>query len=246
MRRDSETGEFELVLGNGQLLSGLFIVVLLFAVFFALGYVVGQNSPRSAKLSDAATTPSTDRPQPVTSPQPAAQPPAAGVETPTQPVPDANSGASEETPNAPATTAPEGAAAPAAGSGELAAGSYWQVMALKQADAEVVVRSLKDKGFPALMAPGRNNLTRVLVGPYDDMAAMSKAKTELEKRRFSSHQEIAANRQDPYRLHELGTQIRTSHSRSIPARGAGSPACIAILGDVSWNRRNATSVKMSR
>ena len=46
MRRDSETGEFELVLGNGQLLSGLFIVVLLFAVFFALGYVVDRKSTR--------------------------------------------------------------------------------------------------------------------------------------------------------------------------------------------------------
>jgi cell division septation protein DedD len=57
-------------------------------------------------------------------------------------------------------------------------------MALKQADAEVVVRSLKDKGFPALATPGRNNLTRVLVGPYDDMAAMSKAKTALENAGF--------------------------------------------------------------
>ena len=145
MRRDSETGEFELVLGNGQLLSGLFIVVLLFAVFFALGYVVGQNSPRSAKLSDA--TQSTDRPQPVTTP-PSTTPGAAGVETPrVQPAPDANSAAAPEAPNAPATAAPEaGAAAPAAGSEELAAGSYWQVMALKQVDAEVVVRTLKDKG----------------------------------------------------------------------------------------------------
>jgi len=68
--------------------------------------------------------------------------------------------------------------------GQLAPRSYWQVMALKQADAEVVVRSLKDKGFPALMAPARNNLTRVLVGPYPDMAAMSKAKTELENAGF--------------------------------------------------------------
>ena len=186
MRRDSETGEFELVLGNGQLLSGLFIVVLLFAVFFALGYVVGQNSPRSAKLSDAAGGPSTDRPQPVTSPQPATPPGTAGVETPpVQPPPDATSTAAQATPNTQATAAPEGgAAAPAADSEGLAAGSYWQVMALKQADAEVVVRSLKDKGFPALMAPGRNNLTRVLVGPYEDMAAMSKAKTELENAGF--------------------------------------------------------------
>jgi len=181
MRRDSETGEFELVLGNGQLLSGLFIVVLLFAVFFALGYVVGQNSPRSAKLSDA--TQSSDRPQPVTTP--ASTPPgAAGVETPpVQPAPNAAAG--QEAPNAPATAAPEGgAAAPAAESENLAPGSYWQVMALKQVDAEVVVRTLKDKGFPALMAPGRNNLTRVLVGPYDDMTAMSKAKTELENAGF--------------------------------------------------------------
>jgi cell division septation protein DedD len=182
MRRDSETGEFELVLGNAQLLSGLFIVVLLFAVFFALGYVVGQNSPRSAKLSEPAAAPAADRPQPTATPQP----PAAATETPGQP---AETTAAGQEPSAPATTAPEGGAqppapAPATESEELAAGSYWQVMALKEADAEVVVRSLKDKGFPALMAPGRNNLTRVLVGPYEDMAAMSKAKTELENAGF--------------------------------------------------------------
>ena len=185
MKRDGETGEFELVLGNGQLLSGLFIVVLLFAVFFALGYVVGQNSPRSAKLSEAAATPSTDRPQPVTSPQPATPSGATGVETPAQSPTDASSTAGQETPNAPATPAAEGgAAAPATGSDELAAGSYWQVMALKQADAEMVVRTLKDKGFPALMTAGRNNLMRVLVGPYTDTATMSKAKTELENAGF--------------------------------------------------------------
>src|ERR1039458_4512932 len=99
MRRDGETGEFELVLGNGQLLSGLFIVVLLFAVFFALGDVGGQNSPRSATLPDAGASPATDRPRPVASQQPAAQPPAAGVETPAQAPPDANAGAGQETPN---------------------------------------------------------------------------------------------------------------------------------------------------
>ncbi|HEY1220925.1 MAG: SPOR domain-containing protein [Bryobacteraceae bacterium] len=186
MRRDSETGEIELVMGNGQLLSGLFIVVLLFAVFFALGYVVGQNSPRSAKLSEAASAQSTDRPQPVASPQPAVQPSAAGVETPpAQPPPDSTATAGPEAPTPPVTAAPEaGAAAPAADSDELAPGSYWQVMALKQGDAEMVVRTLKNKGFPALMTPGRMNLTRVLVGPYSDTTAMSKAKTELENAGF--------------------------------------------------------------
>jgi cell division septation protein DedD len=187
MRRDGETGEFELVLGNAQLLSGLFIVVLLFAVFFALGYVVGQNSPRSAKLPETAATGQADRPQPVTSPQAQTPPGSAGVETPpVQPPADANSAASQEQPAAVTAQAPEAtpAPAPAAEPEEAAPGSYWQVMALKQADAEVVVRSLKDKGFPATVAPGRNNLMRVLVGPYKDMAAMSKVKTELENAGF--------------------------------------------------------------
>jgi cell division protein FtsN len=184
MRRDAETGEFELVLGNGQLLSGLFVVVLLFAVFFALGYVVGQNSPRSAKLPETASTGSSDRPQPVTS---QSQPPAAAVETPpVQPAAEPSSGTVQQPPAAPVAAPPPAAEAPpaAAETEEPAPGSYWQVMALKQADAEVVVRSLKDKGFPAMVAPGRNNLMRVLVGPYKDMAAMSKAKTELENAGF--------------------------------------------------------------
>ena len=49
--RNNETGEFELVVGNKQLLSGFFIVVLLFAVAFAMGYVVGQNTQRPAKMA---------------------------------------------------------------------------------------------------------------------------------------------------------------------------------------------------
>jgi len=181
MRRDSETGEFELVLGNGQLLSGLFIVVLLFAVFFALGYVVGQNSPRSARLTEAGAAVPSDRPQPA---QPAA-PPAAAVETPAQPA-DGNAAAPQETTTMPAATTPDSgaAAAPATESEEPPPGSYWQVMALKQGDAEVVVHTLKDKGFPARMAPGRNNLTLVLVGPYSDVTAMSKAKADLENAGF--------------------------------------------------------------
>src|ERR1039457_2995397 len=52
--RNNETGEFELVVGNRQLLSGFFIVVLLFAVAFAMGYVVGQNT-QPAQASQPAT-----------------------------------------------------------------------------------------------------------------------------------------------------------------------------------------------
>ena len=46
--KNNETGEFELVMGNKQLLSGFFIVVVLFAVFFVMGYIAGRNSTRGA------------------------------------------------------------------------------------------------------------------------------------------------------------------------------------------------------
>ena len=46
------------------------------------------------------------------------------------------------------------------------------------------MRTLKDKGFPAFTTPGPNNLTRVLVGPYDTTQAMAHAKTELESAGF--------------------------------------------------------------
>jgi cell division septation protein DedD len=51
--RNNETGEYEMVVGNRQLLSGFLIVVLICAVAFAMGYVVGENS-RSPKVMQAA------------------------------------------------------------------------------------------------------------------------------------------------------------------------------------------------
>jgi cell division septation protein DedD len=63
---------------------------------------------------------------------------------------------------------------------ELPAGSFWQVMAVGQTDADAVRQTLKDKGFPVLLTPGPNNLTRVLVGPYADNQTLGRAKTDLE------------------------------------------------------------------
>ena len=72
--RNKDTGEFELIVGNGQLVSGFFIVILLFAVGVAMGYILGQNSEKSAKsqTGDAVPCVAADgRPQPS---QPAPQP----------------------------------------------------------------------------------------------------------------------------------------------------------------------------
>ena len=51
----NEDGEFELILGNRQLLSVFFIVVVLLGVFFTMGYIVGRNSGPIGPTEVAAT-----------------------------------------------------------------------------------------------------------------------------------------------------------------------------------------------
>jgi hypothetical protein len=201
--KNNETGEFELVLGNRQLLSGFFIVILLLAVTFAMGYVVGQNSPRSARAQETAgpvpAASSEGRPQPV--PAPAAPPPSADAaagassgpgDSPAQPTTQPARDSAAGVPSAGAPQAPErageqpsenpsGAGTSSAVVSEAPPGSYWQVMAVNQPAAEAVLKTLRDNGFPTLLTPGPNNLVRVLVGPYSDVPTMSKAKTDLEK-----------------------------------------------------------------
>jgi DedD protein len=62
----NEDGEFELILGNRQLLSVFFIVVALMGVFFAIGYILGRNSgPMSSEVASARKA---DKPLVVDSP----------------------------------------------------------------------------------------------------------------------------------------------------------------------------------
>jgi len=192
--RNNETGEFELVVGNKQLLSGFFIVVLLFAVAFAMGYVVGQNTQRPAKMASegsgagpVANTIADSRPQPSTpvpAPAPAQtpenpsaqQPPA---DAPPQPTtqPAQGSQPSEEKPAASSNTG-------VVSSSELQPGSYWQVIAVKPEVAEAMRQTLKDKGFQVSLTPATPTLTRVLVGPYKDTPSLGRAKTDLETAGF--------------------------------------------------------------
>jgi cell division septation protein DedD len=203
--RNNETGEYELVVGNKQLLSGFFIVVVLCAVAFAMGYVVGQNSPRTAKLA-ADQTPASGsaqdaRPQPASPALPSANPP---TPQPAASAPPANADASAAgagtgagpaaVPPPPQPTTqpahdggpPAPVPAPAAVSpAEAPPGTCWQVLSTRNEEsARDLVQTLKDKGFPAAFGPGPNGLTRVLVGPYTDTAAMARAKTALEKAGF--------------------------------------------------------------
>jgi hypothetical protein len=183
--KNNETGEFELVLGNRHLLSGFFIVALLFGVAFAMGYIVGRSSAPSPKMQAeaAATAAQESRPQPA-APAPAAPAPQSSepnadaqqpaADTPAQPVtqPAKDGPAATSSPEAPAQ------AAPAEDSG-----AYWQVSAVSQNTAEIFAKALRDKGFPVSLSPGPKNLTRVLVGPYPE-GQLGRAKSELENAGF--------------------------------------------------------------
>jgi len=205
--RNNETGEFELVVGNRQLLSGFFIIVLLFAVAFAMGYVVGQNS-RAARLAEqkapagtaqaasaGETRPQPDASQPATPPDASPRQSASAAEPPKEAASAAEESAPQPTtqparePEPPST--PKKAATPALaeaappGVTEIAPGSYWQVIATANLDtAQAIVSTLREKGLPATLGPGPNKLTRVLVGPYSDTASMGRAKTVLESSGF--------------------------------------------------------------
>ena len=194
--KNNETGEFELVLGNKQLLSGFFIVVILFAVFFVMGYIVGRNSTPATQAAtghdlNSAAASSAGRPQPASGPVPGAQnPPQTAAELPKDDG-GANAGESQPTvtqPAQPAETKPAtpapAAAAPAAvepAPGEV----YLQVTSVMGQDvADTVAKTLKDKGFPASVTPGVRGQTRVLVGPYADRAKLGQAKADLERLGF--------------------------------------------------------------
>src|SRR5271169_3403337 len=80
----NEEGEFELILGNRQLLSVFFIVVVLLGVFFTMGYIVGRNSP----APEVAAVRKTDAKPIVVEPEtpaPAAAPPASSTPAPEPP-----------------------------------------------------------------------------------------------------------------------------------------------------------------
>lgn len=197
----NETGEFELVLGNRQLLSGFAVVAILFGVFFAMGYIVGRNSTPSAKLlaSDApAAAGSTSgqrdafRQQNPAAALPAAEPapaaadsnaPATPPATPPEPQPTTQPARASEAPKPPA---PAAEAPPAVQSADsLTPGTYLQVIATIKADAEVISKSLQDRKFPTLMTPSSiEGRFRVIVGPYKDVAGVGGAKAELENLGF--------------------------------------------------------------
>ncbi|HUJ51454.1 MAG TPA: SPOR domain-containing protein [Bryobacteraceae bacterium] len=203
----NEDGEFELILGNRQLISVFLIVVILLGVFFSMGYIVGRNSaptvaesardskpavlhwpaPADANAADSAKSPGT--------PTPAAEPASpAPADTGTHPARDVAPpapAAPTPVPAAPAQktkSSPLPPASPAASvTADLAPGEYWQVVATARPDAEIITETLRKKGFHAVMAPApKEGVFRVLVGPLKDAATQAQTRTALEAAGFKN------------------------------------------------------------
>ncbi len=198
----NEDGEFELVLGNRQLLSVFFLVVILLSIFFLMGYIVGKNSTpfatvdstpvRTAKpvVVDSPTrTPDAPAEKPAEKP---ADPPPAPEETaksepaskraePEQkkPEPKPEKAAEKKAEKA----AEKKAAEPATVSSNkpVAGATYLQIAAVDEKAADVMVSTLRQNGFTALsmQVPEKPQLYRVFTGPYKDAGAVADAKAKL-------------------------------------------------------------------
>lgn len=185
-------GEKEIVLGNKQLISLFFVVVALCGVFFALGYMMGR--PANRQSIAAATDAAPPAAAPAAQPQQDAEPPretAAVTESQDSPAPaPTETHPAHDTP-APAeeTVTPPAAPPPAAAKPTVpeAGATYLQVTALRRADADSLVKTLREQNLPALLADSsKPDLFRVLVGPYHQTADVADAKAKLKALGFAN------------------------------------------------------------
>lgn len=190
----NDDGEFELILGNRQLMAVFFIVVILLAVFFALGYMVGRPSPLVTAPEVAAhraETKSADADAPAstreTTKEPATPAPAdVPKEADSQPKETASQQGPATKPAPPPETAPVKAPKPAATSDQPESGrTYLQLSAIERDKAEIMVELLRKKNFSAIAAeiPEKPGVFRVLVGPISE-ADINKTRAALQDASF--------------------------------------------------------------
>jgi hypothetical protein len=199
----NEDGEFELILANRQLLSVFFIVVVLFGVFFTMGYIVGRNSGPAVVDVASARKPDS-KPMVVESPAPqdnsAPSTPAASAPAPTSTAPQREAEPTKPEPRREEPVAKKELPAkkekekekPVPASAPPASGqTYLQLVATAKAEADVMVDVLHQKQFKAIAVeiPEKPGLFRVLVGPLAD-GTLNKVKSDLTSSGFPGDKAI--------------------------------------------------------
>jgi cell division septation protein DedD len=183
--KKNEDGEVELILGNGQLLGVFFIVVILLALFFGMGYVMGRNSGAAASVEVASAPKPETKPPAVESPVPknpekTDEPAASGADA----TPSARAEESKQDKPAAVDAHPE---RPSHGlpPSSTPSGVYLQLAATTQHEADLEIDVLRKKNFRAtsMAVPEKPGLFRVLVGPIAD-GGVNKAREELQDAGF--------------------------------------------------------------
>ena len=198
MARNND-GEFELILGNRQLLSVFFIIVILLGVFFTMGYIVGRNSaPVVAEVQRKATrtagedsTAAASNASPASPRQiPAASPTGAAEPKPGRPEPASDKPALPE-PESVKTAPARNRSGSAAGDQPVAGQSYLQLAATSKREADVLVDVLRQKGFKAINAEiaEKPGTWRVLVGPVPE-GGSNALRSDLQKSGFPGNAAI--------------------------------------------------------
>lgn len=191
----NQDGEFEVLLGNKQLLSIFFIVVILLGVFFTMGYILGKNSAAPGKPSTIAAKPpaeSSGAPASTTSAFSQDQSkddvrPLVENATAPAPAPAKTQPAVPAATQAQAPEPPKKAVASKIDSEPLSGKTYLQVAAVKRPMAELVAEVLQKKGFHCILVQHPTEpVYRVLVGPAADADAVTKLRQDLEKAGFKA------------------------------------------------------------
>lgn len=168
MTKEKKVGSYEMVLESRHLLVVFFAVVLLCAVFFTLGFVLGRSQATAQRAAVPAEKPA----PPAQGPAPADMSFYDRVES-KEPA---------ESKPVESKTPPPGATAPAS----AAASIYLQVAAVSQEpDAKRLAVELQKLGFaPVIRPPREDRYFRVLVGPFESAELATAAQRRLEAQGF--------------------------------------------------------------
>jgi cell division septation protein DedD len=164
-----EPGDYELVLGRGQIASVLFVAIVILVVFSAISYLAGKWSvPHKASATPPETVVLEQLP---VFPQTPVVPATATVVPPASPI------------EPPVTAAaPESGQEPPLFDDPVKGAVYLQMGAVEQGIAVIFVEGLRRRGFRSFAAPGPNEkIFRVLIGPIPDPKAFTQAKEAVDQ-----------------------------------------------------------------
>jgi type IV secretory pathway VirB10-like protein len=174
----NEDGEFELILGNRQLLSVFFIVVILLGVFFTMGYIVGRNSSPVTTADATPARKSDTKPLVVESPTASAPEPAPEEpRTPRETAPPAPISTAQQQPEIPKPPKSEPVKAPPKFEPSKAAKA--EKAEKDRAEKERADKERADRADKEKAKPAPASISATPSGTYLQLAATTKREADI-------------------------------------------------------------------